>query len=121
MKISVMGGASMSPEIVAYCGLICSECPAFIATRENDLEKLEALALEWYSVEGDSSYCLCDGCNVPGRKNNHCSNCAVRSCAVERGVANCAHCVDYGCDTLTELITYIPAAGDNLERIRASL
>ena len=111
----------MTDQIIAYCGLNCSECGAFIATQENDVEKLKALALEWYQVEDNPTFCLCDGCNTEGRKNAHCSDCAVRACAISHGVANCAHCPDYGCDTLTGFFQHIPIAKENLEQIRASL
>ena len=111
----------MSEQIIAYCGLVCTECPAFVATRENDTDKLKALALEWYGANGDAIFCLCDGCTTKGRKNKHCLECGVRLCAMERGVVNCAYCNDYGCKTLTGLFQNIPLAKENLERIRASL
>jgi hypothetical protein len=111
----------MSEQIIAYCGLVCTECPAYIATREDDTEKLKALALEWYGKEDNVTFCLCDGCPTEGRKNQHCLECGVRLCAIERGVVNCAYCDDYGCDTLTALFQHIPVAKENLERIRTTL
>ena len=111
----------MTDQIIAYCGLNCSDCQAYIATQENDTEKLEALALEWYQVEDNSTFCLCDGCNVEGRKNAHCSDCAVRACAISHEVANCAHCPEYGCTTLIGFFQQIPVAKENLERIQVSL
>jgi hypothetical protein len=85
------------------------------------LEKLKALALEWYGKEDDATFCLCDSCNTGERKNKHCLDCGVRLCALERGVINCAYCDEYGCETLTSLFEFIPAAKENLERIRASI
>ena len=111
----------MSKQITAACGLACTECPAFIATRTGDTEKLKILALEWYGKENDATFCVCDGCLTEGRKNHHCHECGVRACAMERGVVNCAYCNDYGCDTLLGLLQHIPLAKENLERIRASL
>ena len=110
----------MTDQIIAYCGLNCSDCQAYIATQENDTGKLESLALEWYQVEDNSTFCLCDGCNTEGRKNAHCSDCAVRACALSHEVANCAHCPEYGCETLIGFFQQIPAAKENLEQIRAS-
>ena len=106
---------------ISYCGLSCSECPAYIATRDGDNEKLKALALEWYGVEDDASYCSCDGCKGDGRKNQWCAVCGVRACAIEHGVANCAHCESYGCERLTAFLVHVPNARANLERIRAEL
>jgi hypothetical protein len=111
----------MSEKIIAYCGLVCTDCPAFIATLDDDTQKLEALALEWYGKADNATYCLCDGCTTPGRKNQHCSECGVRICAMEKGVVNCAYCPDYGCETLTSLFEYIPIAKENLESIRQTL
>ena len=111
----------MSNQIIAACGLVCTECPAFIATRTGDSPKLKALALEWYGKDDDATFCLCDGCLTEGRKNHHCQECGVRNCALARGVTNCAYCSDYGCDTLVDLFQHIPMAKEYLERIRASL
>lgn len=111
----------MSEQIVAACGLVCTECPAFIATHTGDTRKLKALALEWYGKEDDATFCVCDGCLTTGCKNHFCQECGVRSCAKERGVVNCAHCSDFGCTTLTDLFQHISSAKENLERIRSSL
>ena len=111
----------MSDALIAACGLVCTECQAFIATRTGDSQKLKTLALEWYGKEGDATFCMCDGCTPTGHKNQFCQECGVRSCALERGVVNCAHCSDYGCDTLTGLFQHIPVAKENLEKIRTSL
>ena len=111
----------MTDQIIAYCGLDCSECPAYIATQEQNTEKLKSLALEWYQVEDNATFCLCDGCNLEGRKNAHCSDCVVRACAISHEVANCAHCPEYGCGTLVGFFQQIPIAQESLERIRAAL
>ena len=111
----------MATELIAYCGLICTECPAYIATRQDDTNKLQALALEWYGEEDNAEFCLCDGCTTGGRKNNYCKECGVHLCAKDRGVVNCAHCDDYGCETLTTLFEHIPLGKETLDRIRASL
>jgi len=111
----------MPDQIIAYCGLVCSDCAALLATQINDTEKLKALALEWYGEENNSTLCICDGCTTAGRKNKHCSECGVHICASDRGVVNCAHCPDYACATLTELFEFIPDTKTNLEAIRAAL
>ncbi|MCX6027799.1 MAG: DUF3795 domain-containing protein [Chloroflexi bacterium] len=33
--------------IVAYCGLVCSECPAYIATQADDLAMKERVVAQW--------------------------------------------------------------------------
>lgn len=111
----------MTEQIIAYCGLTCTECPSYIATREDDSEKLKSLALEWYGVEKDATYCACDGCTADGRKNKWCAECAVRACAIDHAVVNCAHCDEYGCETLTAFFQDVPIAKTNLDQIRATL
>jgi hypothetical protein len=111
----------MSVKMIAYCGLVCTECPAFIATLSNDTDKLASLALEWYGTEGDAAFCECEGCTQDKRINNFCLECGVRLCAAGRKVVNCAHCQDYGCKTLTNLFQHIPQAKENLDHIRASI
>jgi len=111
----------MTRQIIAYCGLRCHECGAYLATQENNTAKLKALALEWYGLEDNATDCICDGCNTSGRKNAHCSECEVRTCALDHQVVNCAYCPDYGCAKLVDLLQYLPSARENLEQIRLTL
>jgi hypothetical protein len=67
-------------KMVAYCGLVCSDCPALIATRRNDRELLRQTAERWSSaghpVKPDDI--LCDGCLGTGaRLTSFCSTCAM--------------------------------------------
>ena len=111
-------------KMVAYCGLVCTECPAYIATQKNDMEALNQVAEMWskeFKASLTAQDCICDGCTVEGRKIGHCSECKVRACAMERDVVNCAHCADYGCTTLTDFLGFAPQAKANLEAIRKDL
>jgi hypothetical protein len=111
-------------KMIAYCGLACSECPAYVATQKNDMDALRQVAEMWskqYNAKLTAEDCICDGCAVEGRKIGHCSDCKVRTCAVEHGVVNCAHCADYGCQTLSEFLGFAPQAKANLEAIRKTL
>jgi hypothetical protein len=108
-------------EIIACCGLTCTDCSAYTATQEDDTEKLKSLALEWYGVENDATYCLCDGCITDGRKNKWCSECKVRACALEHAVVNCAYCDEFGCETISTFFTHAPHAKDTLDAIRLDL
>jgi hypothetical protein len=38
-------------KMIAICGLICSDCPAFIATMNNDNEELIKVAEKWSSKD----------------------------------------------------------------------
>jgi hypothetical protein len=113
---------AMTKEIVAYCGLLCNECPAYIATQADDLEMRIKTAKGWSTKEHkvDADDIICDGCPAGGRLNVFCSECEVRRCAVEKGVENCARCGDYACDRLTGLwnIIQTPDAVERLEKLR---
>lgn len=53
----------MNDKTIAYCGLICSECPAYVATQADDWEALERTAAQWRkqfnepSITADSVVC----------------------------------------------------------------
>jgi hypothetical protein len=112
--------------IIAYCGIVCSECDAYLATRANDLETLARLAQraqDEFGVEGATAETmLCDGCLADdGRQIGYCATCEIRACAVERGVANCAHCTDYVCEKLEGFLVQATEARTVLDEIRQSL
>jgi len=112
-------------EMIAYCGLSCSACPAFVATKNGDRDALAKLALDW-SREFKSTLtaddCLCDGCSsTSGRHIGYCKECKIRACATEQDAVNCAHCDDYACEKLKAFHSNAPQAKANLERIRTTL
>jgi hypothetical protein len=112
-------------KIIAYCGLVCTDCPAYIATQADDREALERVAAQWreeYNVPGITvESVICDGCLNGGRKCGHCAECEIRACGVARGVVNCAHCADYGCEKIEGFFSLVPHARTLLDEIRQSL
>ncbi len=112
--------------IIAYCGLVCTECAAYLATQADDWAALEQVAAQW-AKEFDApditaESIVCDGCLTDmGRKCGHCYECDVRACAMARDVANCAHCDEYACQTLESFFGFVPSARATLEGVRASL
>ena len=116
------------PELLAACGLRCDECEAYQATQANDRKKAQLVAEKWGKAFGDGKpfpieATFCDGCRTEStRKGGYCGQCAVRACAVERKVASCAHCDDYGCETLEGFLKQAGAElRGKLETLRASL
>ena len=112
--------------IVAYCGLVCTDCESYIATQANDMVALEKLAVrardEFNMVDVTAESTMCDGClGDKGRKIGYCFTCEIRSCAEARGVVNCAHCDDYGCDKLSKFFGMAPKARPVLDEIRQTL
>jgi len=112
--------------MIAFCGLVCSDCPGYVATQSNDLAALEQLAehaRNEYNVPNATVETVkCDGClSASNRKCSYCTECDIRQCGVERGVENCAHCPDFTCEKLSRFFTQVPAARVMLEEIHAVL
>jgi hypothetical protein len=113
-------------KMIAYCGLVCNECPGYIATQADDRAELERVAAMW-SEEYDApnitvESVICDGCvSDAGRKSGHWYECQVRACAMERDVTNCAHCADYACEQLEGFFGFVPEARVTLDGIRDGL
>jgi len=108
-------------EMIAFCGLNCNECPAFLATQENDDEKRKHVAEQWskqYQASFKPSDINCDGCSRDGRLFSYCSICNIRQCGREKNLENCAGCDDYPCKKLEDLFEMAPQAKANLDRIK---
>jgi hypothetical protein len=113
-------------KIIAYCGLVCSDCPAYIATQADDRAALEQVAAQWreeYNAPDITvESIICDGCLTDeGRKCSHCFECQIRACGMERNVVNCAYCDDYVCEKLEGFFGFVPDAKARLDGIRQSL
>lgn len=110
-------------EIIAYCGINCAECPAYIATQNDDFEALKKVAKEWSSESMifQPKELYCDGCNSTGKLFQWCAECPIRKCSREKGFENCAYCEDYFCDNLKMTFDKTPAAKERLDKIRMNL
>lgn len=108
--------------MIAYCGLNCSQCDAYIATQADDNAKREATAQQWsrmYNADIQPAQINCDGCKSKGVQFFHCNHCDIRQCCTSKGVEHCAACDSYICDTLAAFIKLAPEAGAALEKLRA--
>lgn len=112
-------------KMIAFCGLICTECPAFIATQKDDDKEREKVAKVWskeYKCDMKPEDINCDGCLVESnRLFSHCKVCEIRKCGQEKEVKNCAYCDDYACEILNEVLNDVPKAKIALEEIRKNL
>jgi hypothetical protein len=113
-------------KIIAYCGLVCTDCPAYIATQADDRAALEQVAAQWrkeYNAPNITvESVICDGCRgSDGRPCGHCFECEIRACGMARGIVNCAHCADYACEKLEGFFGFAPVAKAALDGIRQSL
>jgi len=94
--------------IIAYCGLVCDDCPAYIATQAGDADRLQELARSWSTdeLQFDPGDVCCDGCR-PGeaRLFAWCSDCGIRTCCLEKRLETCAHCTDFPCEEIEKAPT----------------
>ncbi len=115
----------MSTTMLAYCGLACNRCPAYLATQNNDDALRKQTAIEWskmYNAEIRPEHINCDGCKSGSeRLFFHCSQCGIRSCTTEKAYQTCADCGDYPCDQLSFVINAVPEARAALEMLRESI
>lgn len=105
--------------MIAYCGLDCARCDAYIATvnDDNSLRKKTAeLWSELNEVPILPEHINCEGCLGDGVKTVFCDSiCGIRRCAVENGVSNCGKCVCVdGCETLGMITANNPETLKNL-------
>ncbi len=111
-------------KVVAYCGLVCSDCIAFIATHENSDVKRREVAAIWTKEYGRAfkpEEINCEGCVKDGKHFGYCDSCEIRKCGTSKGVANCAYCADYGCEKIAHFFTVAPKAKETLEQIRQEM
>ena len=101
--------------MLAYCGLDCSGCPIYLATRNED-RQVQKRMREDIAVQIERLYGMkcraeditnCDGCAAEnGRLFAGCQLCGIRPCARERRLENCAHCSDYVCAKLQQFFDH---------------
>jgi hypothetical protein len=112
-------------EMIAFCGLGCHECGAFLATKENNNQKRAKVAQEWsklFKVDISPEDINCDGCQSDeGRLFNYCNVCEIRKCGKERGIINCGYCDVYPCGKLNFIFSNTPDAKNRLDKINSSL
>ena len=108
----------MRPNI-AYCGLDCEQCDAYIATLHDDQALREKTARLWAELNHAPilpEHIHCQGCRADGAKTVFCEQlCAVRRCARQRGVVTCGDCPEMeSCPTVGAIFANAPQAKKNL-------
>ena len=109
-------------ELIGICGLVCSECGAFIATQADDDDLRMETAENWsmmYNADIKTAEINCDGCTSNGDTHfSSCSKCEIRACGLEHEVENCAYCSEFVCDKLEKFFQIAPEARTTLDGIR---
>jgi len=108
--------------MIACCGLCCDECPALIASKENNYKKKVETAALWselYNTQVKPEDINCDGClSTTGKQFRHCAVCEIRTCARTKKLENCALCPEYNCSKLNFIFSVEPSAKQTLDAIR---
>jgi hypothetical protein len=111
-------------KVIAYCGLDCGGCGAFLATKTNDDSLRKKTSEEWSKQFGGvikPEDINCKGCTSKSEMTfNYCKVCEIRNCGKAKKVKNCAYCADYACEKLNKFFAMAPMAKANLEIIRQS-
>ncbi|MFX0203125.1 MAG: DUF3795 domain-containing protein [Candidatus Hodarchaeota archaeon] len=85
--------------IIAKCGYRCDLCLVYEANFKLDPDK-KKMCDAWTKYLGGSvkpeEIEICRGC----QKGEGDPDCAVRKCAQQKNLVNCAHCDDFDCDNL---------------------
>ncbi len=107
--------------MIAYCGLNCKTCDAYIATVTDNQALREQTARLWSKLNDTNilpEQINCEGCRTKGKKTIYCESiCAIRQCAKERSMASCGDCPSMKfCLKVGEIIDNNPIARSNLEK-----
>jgi hypothetical protein len=93
-------------KMIAYCGLVCSDCPTYLATQNDDdvaRQKTADLYAEKFGLNFKPEDINCDGCKSAGGKLiGYCLTCEIKRCCREKGLENCARCSDETCEKLAQ-------------------
>ncbi len=111
----------MPAKNIAACGICCSACPAYLATIADSDKQRKKTAEEWtimFKTEMKAESINCMGCRSDGPLFSHCHECGIRKCAEEKDIPNCAHCGEFACSRLDNILAAVPAAKDTLDAIR---
>ena len=105
--------------MIAYCGLDCDKCDAYIATINNDQELRVKTAKLWTELNNTTilpEHINCKGHRAHGIKTVYCDSlCSIRQCAMKKGVSTCGDCPDMEkCQTVGMILSNNPAALKNL-------
>lgn len=104
---------------IAYCGLDCEKCDAYIATVNDDQALREKTAKVWAELNHAPilpEHINCEGCRENGAKTVFCESlCSIRQCALKKKVATCGECPEVEtCQTVGAVFSNNPGAQKNL-------
>jgi hypothetical protein len=93
--------------MLGYCGVNCEECPAYKGTVAADMSLLEKASQVFGNGAHSAKEWVCLGC-TPAEQPflaKACAKCEMRTCAIAKGVENCAACADYdSCERIQKIL-----------------
>lgn len=109
----------MKKTMMAYCGLDCEQCDAYLATLHDDQALREKTAKLWAALNDAPilpEHINCTGCRADGVKTVFCEQmCTIRSCARGKKLETCGDCVEMkNCEQLGAFHATNPEALKNL-------
>ena len=118
-QINIEEGHKMK-KMIGYCGLDCEKCDAYLATINDDQALREKTAKLWAELNQAPilpEHIHCQGCRVDGVKTIFCDKlCAIRQCALKKGMATCGNCADLeSCSKVRAILENDPSVLANLK------
>ena len=107
-------------KMIAYCGLDCEHCDAYLATMNDDQELRKKTAKLWAELNNAPilpEHINCQGCRVEGVKTVFCdSMCGVRQWGMKKGIDTCGDCSELErCSIVGAILENNPSALKNLK------
>lgn len=105
---------------IAYCGLDCETCDAYLATIHDDQALREKTAKLWAELNHAPilpEHINCQGCRADGVKTVFCDSlCDIRQCALKKDVTTCSDCSSLeNCQMVEMVISNNPEALKNVK------
>lgn len=113
----------MDKEMIAYCGLDCYKCEAYLATINNDDSLREIVAEKWSKLNGitiTKEMINCLGCIGKGLKTPYCEAlCNIKNCCISKSYEHCGKCANLDtCKTIGEFFKYNDEPKKKLESLK---
>jgi Protein of unknown function (DUF3795) len=98
--------------LAASCGLYCGSCGIYLATQENDAEKILQYALVLNQSFDET---LCDGCKAVRKSVHGSRTCSIKKCTIEKNIEYCGTCREFPCKQLKDFQSRMPHRVEILE------
>lgn len=108
-------------KLIAYCGLNCEKCDAYLATLNNDQTLRKKTAALWSKLNNvtiRTEDINCEGCRANGKKTIYSESlCEIRQCALKRSLNTCGDCQELEtCQKINKIISTNSEALNNLKK-----